>query len=181
MRAFITCAILTVATLTINAAPARAQTVDAADLVDSWYIRYLGRHVDPAGLSDQLRAIRHGTPLDVIEACILASPEYYIRNGNTPEGFVAALYRDVLGRRAGAHEFSRQVNHVLSEGRNAAALRVLAERNPTVVVASAPVYVTPAPVIVARPAPVVIVGPTYRPAPIYVAPRPAFSIRIGIR
>src|SRR5437764_1277321 len=91
MRAFITCAILTVATLTVNAVPASAQTIDAAKLVDTWYVRYLGHCADPVGLSDHLRAIGHGTPLEVVEASILASPEYYARNGNTPEGYVAAL------------------------------------------------------------------------------------------
>src|SRR5437762_12280300 len=147
MRAFITSAILTVTVLTVNVVPASAQTVNAADLVDSWYRRYLGRHVDSPALRDHLHAIRHGTPLDAVEVAILASPEYYVRNGNTPEGFVAALYRDVLGRRAGSHEFARQVDHVLRDGRTAAALRVIAERNPPVIVASSPVVVTPAPVI----------------------------------
>ncbi|MBI3823021.1 MAG: hypothetical protein HY289_10140 [Planctomycetes bacterium] len=153
MRAFITCAVLTVTVLTVNSAS--AQTVDAGGLIDSWYHRYLGRHVDSAGLHDHLHAIRHGAPLDVVEASILASPEYYVRNGNTPEGFVAALYRDVLGRRAGAHEFSHQVNHVLREGRTAAALRIISERNP--------------PVIVARPATVIVTRPVYV-EPVVVVP-----------
>src|SRR5262249_50339398 len=170
MRAFMTCAMLTVVTLTATAVPAQAQVIDTASLVDSWYVRYLGRHADPVGLSSEVRAISRGTPLDVAEAAILASPEYYVRNGNTPEGYVAALYRDVLGRRAGSHEFAHQVNHVLRDGRTAVALRVLAERNPPVVVVTraAPVVVEPA-----------VVVPAYRP--VYVAPRPVFSLRIGIR
>ena len=175
MRAFITGAILTVATLTVNAAPAHAQAIDMPSLVDSWYVRYLGHHAEPLAMSDQMRAIRHGISLDLLEASVLRTDEYYIRNGNTPEGFVAALYRDVLGRRAAPHEFSRQVSHVLQEGRNAVALRVLAERNPLVVTYSTPLIVT-------RPyyvEPTVIV-PSYRHA-VYVSPRPALSIRIGIR
>ena len=184
MRALITCAILTAAALTVNSASAQTYSTNAADLVDSWYHHYLGRHIDHAGLHDHLHAIRHGTPLDVVEAAILASPEYYVRNGNTPEGFVAALYRDVLGRRAGAFEFSRQVDHVFTQGRTAVALRVLSERTPPVVFASGPVVVAPpAPVFVTRPVvvdPIVFV-PSYRPAPIYASPRPSFSIRIGIR
>ena len=35
-----------------------------------------------------------------VQAGILASEEYYCRNGHTAEGFVAGLYRDVLGRPA---------------------------------------------------------------------------------
>ena len=184
MRTLITCAVLTVAALTVNSASAQTYSHNTADLVDSWYHRYLGRHIDSAGLHDHLRAIRHGTPLEVVEASILASPEYYARNGNTPEGFVAALHRDVLGRRAGAFEFSRHVDQVFTQGRTAVALRVLSERTP-VVVASSPVVVTPAaPGFVPRPvyaAPSVIVGPAYRPAPVYVSPRPSFSLRIGVR
>jgi hypothetical protein len=186
MRAFITSAILTVTALTVNVTAASAQTVNASDLVDSWYHRYLGRHVDSAALNDRLHAIRRGTALDSVEAAILASPEYYARNGNTPEGFVAALYRDVLGRRAGSHEFARQVDHVVRDGRTAVALRIIAERNPPVIVASAPVVVTnPAPVIVTRPVVVdpVVVVPTYRYpyGSVYVAPRPGISIGVRIR
>jgi hypothetical protein len=165
-----------VTVLTISPAAAQSHSHSTADLIDSWYHRYLGRHVDSTGLHDHLRAIRHGTPLDVVEVAILASAEYYARNGNTPEGFVAGLYRDVLGRRAGAFEFNRQVDHVFTRGRTAVALRVLSER-------THPVVVAPAPVIVSRPAyvPSVIVGPAYRPAPVYVSPAPSFSLRIGIR
>jgi hypothetical protein len=180
MRAFITAAILTVTTLTATAAPIQAQTVEVSSLVDSWYVRYLGRHADPVGLTSEVRAISAGTPLDVAEAAILASPEYYVKNGNTPEGFVAALYRDVLGRRAGSAEFAHQVNRVLRDGRTAVALRVLAERNPPVVVASPPVIVVrPAPVVVTRP---VVVDTGYRyGGSVFVSPRPGFSIRVGIR
>lgn len=180
MRALITCTILAVSALTINAVPAQAQHSAAAELIDLWYHRYLGRHIEPAGMQDHLHAIRHGTPLDVVEASILASPEYFARSGGTPEGFIAAMHRDVLGRRAGAHEFQHEVRYLLTHGRHAAALRVLSERSPVVVVRSAPVVVT-------RPyyvEPTVIVpAPRYHPhhAPAYVAPRSGFSIRIGIR
>jgi hypothetical protein len=145
------------------------------DLVDGWYHRYLGRHIDPIGRRDHVHALRHGTLAAVVEAAILSSPEYYLRNGNTPEGYVAALYRDVLGRRAGIHEFSRDVNHVLTCGRNEVALRVLALR-------SAPILVAPAPVVVTRPVVVEpVVVPAYRPAPRYYSPPPGISIRVGVR
>ena len=165
MRPFITSAILTVTTLTASAAPAFAQPGTYSDLVDSWYHRYLGRHVDPAGRADHVYALRHGTSPTVVEAAILSSPEYYVKNGNTPEGYVAALYRDVLGRRAGSYEFSREVSHVLTRGRNAVALEVLALRAP--------------PLVVTSPPPVVVV-PTYRPAPRYYVPPPGISVRFGI-
>lgn len=176
MRAFITLAMLTVTTLTVSAGPAMAQTISYGDLVDSWYHRYLGRRVDPIGRADHVRALRHGTPANVVEAAILSSPEYYLRNGNTPEGYVAALYRDVLGRRAGVTEFSAEVSNVITLGRNAVALQVMALRTPTVVVTSAPVVVSP-PVVVNP----VVVAPVYHPVPRYYGPGPGISIRFGIR
>lgn len=180
MRPFLTCTILTLTILTAGAAPAHAQHGPYAKLVDGWYHRYLARHVDHAGLHDHTHALRHGTPIDVVEAAILSSREYYQRNGHTPEGYVAALYRDVLGRRAGAFEFNRDVNGVLTYGRNAVALRLIGERN---VLTAAPVIVASAPVYLPRPvvAPPVVVVPSYRPAPLYLAPPPGISIRIGIR
>src|SRR5262245_43454113 len=66
-------------------------------LVDSWYHRYLGRHVDPIGLSSHVTELTRGTPVDFVEASILGSTEYYLRCGGTPEGFILGLYRDVAG------------------------------------------------------------------------------------
>lgn len=170
MRAILTCAVLTVSFLTIEAAPAFAHGPYDA-LIDSWYHRYLRRHADPAGLHDHSRALRRGTPADVVEASILSSEEYYHRNGCTPEGFVAALYRDVLGRRASGYEFNRMVNRVLAHGRSAVVFQVLSER----ALPTAPVVVAPAPVVV-TPAPIVV--PAYRPVPVYVEPRPSVSLRL---
>lgn len=181
MRAFLTCAILTVTTVAISATPAFAHPMPYVELVDSWYHRYLGRHVDPAGRHDHVQALRHGTPVDVVEAAILSSHEYYHRNGCTPEGYVAALYRDVLGRRASLAEFNQEVNCVIRHGCNAVALHLLRER---AVVAATPVVVArPAPLIVTQPtvAQPVVVAPIFRPAPAVVAPPPEISIRIGIR
>jgi hypothetical protein len=177
MRALFTCAVLTVTVLTVDAAPVFAHSRYDA-LIDSWYHRYLRRHADATGLHDHARALRHGTPIEVVEASILASHEYYHRNGCTPEGFVAALYRDVLGRRASGHEFRRMVDCVLSHGRQAAAMRVLNERDlsvaPVVVASPAPpvVYTPP---VVTRP---VVVVPAHRP-PVYASPTPSINIRLN--
>ena len=167
MRNPIAIALLTVMTLTASATPAFAQPGTYVDLVDGWYHRYLGRHIDPIGRRDHVHALRHGTPPSVVEAAILSSPEYYLRHGGTPEGYVSALYREVLGRRATFHEFNRDVQHVLTCGRNEVALRVIALRSAPVVVASPPVVV--APVVVPR------------PVPHYHVPPPGISIRVGVR
>ncbi|MBI2807291.1 MAG: hypothetical protein HYX68_20095 [Planctomycetes bacterium] len=75
MRALITCTVLALTTFTPNLANAQAPAGSAADLIDSWYVRYLGRHVDPTGLQDHMAAIQQGAAIQVVEAAILASPE----------------------------------------------------------------------------------------------------------
>jgi hypothetical protein len=81
-------------------------------LVDSWYRHYLGRPVDEVGLRAWLPELAAGKP----EAGILGSPEYYNRHGGTPQGFVAGLYVDVLGRQPGANEIQNWVVHLQQIG-----------------------------------------------------------------
>jgi hypothetical protein len=71
-----------------------------AQQLDSWYRRYLGRPVDQTGLEAWLPQLAKIN----VEAAILGSPEYYNRNGGTPEGFVTGLYVDVLGRQPAPSE-----------------------------------------------------------------------------
>jgi len=58
---------------------------------------------------------------------------------------------------------------------------------PEIVIRPAPIVIAPAPLVVvpAPPAPLVVgptvIAPVYGPAPVYIAPRPVFSIRLGIR
>lgn len=189
MRAFLTCAVLTVTTLTVSTTPASAHPSQNAELVDNWYHRYLRRHGDPTGLAGYTRALRHGTPANVVEAEILSSQEYYHRVGCTPEGYVAALFRDVLGRRPCSEELIRYVRQVQRHGRTAVALQILDQRvvayaapvAPVTVVAPAPVYVQPAPVVV-TPAVVVPHHHHHRHSPpVAVDPRPSISIRFNVR
>jgi len=68
------------------------------------YRTYLKRELDPgaAGWIAE-RALVSGDPRNVMRG-ILGSGEFFARNGNTTHGFVAALYRDVLGRSPSAPE-----------------------------------------------------------------------------
>jgi hypothetical protein len=77
-----------------------------ADMIDSWFRRYLGRSVDSGGLSARLALLRRGgDPLD-IEADIIGSGEYWERNGSNVAGFVRGLYRDILQRDARPYEIA---------------------------------------------------------------------------
>jgi hypothetical protein len=75
-----------------------------ADMIDSWYRRYLRRPADSGGLSARLALLRRGAdPLDM-EASILGSDEYWELNGSTLAGFVRGLYGDLLRRDARDYE-----------------------------------------------------------------------------
>ncbi len=75
-----------------------------ADLIESWYQRYLGRSVDPGGLSSRLAVLRRGADPEEVEADIIGSGEYWERNGRNVAGFVRGLYADVLGREPNRNE-----------------------------------------------------------------------------
>jgi len=98
MRAFLISLVAATA-ISVTAAPAFAQFYQAdpqVALVDSWYQRYLGRNAEPAGIANHVWALRQNS-VDVVEAGILASDEYYHRNGCNEAAFVTAVYRDVFG------------------------------------------------------------------------------------
>ena len=162
--------------------PARA--MDDTQLVESWYQRYLGRGSDPGGLNNWVWQLRSGMPPDAVEASILGSDEYYVRHGQTPEGFVAGLYQDVLSRGALGGEVASWVNRFYGLGdRQALAREFLGAAQaewsqrawtPRVDYGSAPVT-TPSPVY--APAPVIPSGPVYAPTPVIVVPRRPLIVR----
>lgn len=89
------------------AAPPVSSTVPAvdgiprstSDAIARLYLGLLGRDPDLAGLTGWSRLHHSGTALDAVADAFLASPEYAARNGGLDAaGFVAALYRDALGR-----------------------------------------------------------------------------------
>jgi hypothetical protein len=69
----------------------------AEQLVGEWYSRYLGRDPDPYAAT-WIGSLRSGQTPEAVLAQILASDEYYLRAGNTPEGFVSTLYQQLTGR-----------------------------------------------------------------------------------
>lgn len=69
-------------------------------LVAGWYDQYLGRSAFLDELPYWTDQMHRGVCADDIRAGILGSDEYFNRRGLTPEGFVAGLYADILGRNA---------------------------------------------------------------------------------
>jgi hypothetical protein len=74
-------------------------------VINEMYVTLLGRNVDPSGLAFGL-AFLGNLPMflgsrnltEALRARILASDEYFARQGGTVDGFLTGLYRDVLGR-----------------------------------------------------------------------------------
>jgi hypothetical protein len=64
---------------------------------DAVYQSYLGRPADSTGQSYVSQLFQQGATSQQIKALVLASPEYFQKNGGTNDGFLAGLYRDVLG------------------------------------------------------------------------------------
>jgi hypothetical protein len=68
------------------------------DLVKGWYQKYLGRAADPGGLTGNVNALIAGMTDEQVIANLVASTEYFNKNGGTNALFVAAAFRDILGR-----------------------------------------------------------------------------------
>lgn len=64
------------------------------------YTKAFGRAPDAAGEEYWRGVLRAGYRIDKIGANFLASEEYYLSSGGSPEGFVRHLYQDILGRPA---------------------------------------------------------------------------------
>jgi Bacterial Ig-like domain (group 3)/Domain of unknown function (DUF4214)/RTX calcium-binding nonapeptide repeat (4 copies) len=81
------------------AAGIEGSTEYLTDVVQQAYQRFLGRSAEPAGLDGWVAFLQQGHTVEQMEAGILGSPEYFqSRGGGTPNGFLAALYQDALGR-----------------------------------------------------------------------------------
>jgi hypothetical protein len=66
--------------------------------VDDFYHRFLGRSADAAALEVGIQFLSQGGTREQLAAGVLASKEYFSKHGSTKDGFLAALYQDVLNR-----------------------------------------------------------------------------------
>ncbi len=133
------------------------------ELVRGFYRDYLHRSPDACGLRGWVDHLRRGASPEWVQAQILGSDEYYEIHGCRPEGFVAGLYEDVLGRRAcrqEIHDWVCRLNRCgcrkrLAEEFLCAAERELALRSAPI---GRPIY-EPIPERVPAPAPTIIPAP----------------------
>jgi hypothetical protein len=96
-----------------------------ADLVNSYYQKYLGRSADPAGLQAWVNALAAGATDELVAASILGSGEYFARNGSNNTAFIQALYHDVLGRTPGQAEINAWLPILAQAPRSAVAYAFL--------------------------------------------------------
>ena len=69
------------------------------DEVQGLYLSLLRREADPIGLAWAVNLLATGTTTEQLKANIIGSPEYFTtQGGGTTDGFLNALYLDVLGR-----------------------------------------------------------------------------------
>jgi len=69
------------------------------NLVSGWYQTFLDRVADAGGLSYWMGALGSGSTDEQVIARILGSSEFYDFDcGSSPDGFVSAIYEDLLGR-----------------------------------------------------------------------------------
>jgi hypothetical protein len=67
--------------------------------VQGLYSRYLHRSAEPGGLTSWTAFLQAGGTLEQLEASIVGSPEYFqVRGGSSNNGYLTALYQDILGR-----------------------------------------------------------------------------------
>jgi hypothetical protein len=66
-------------------------------VLNDLFLKYLGRPVDATGIAAWLPVLQTGGPT-AVAAGLINSSEFYANAGGTPQGFVQALYLDVLGR-----------------------------------------------------------------------------------
>ncbi|HEV3079110.1 MAG TPA: hypothetical protein VGY66_05000 [Gemmataceae bacterium] len=78
-------------------------------IVDSFYLRFLGRQSDDAGRSAWINILQHGASLESVEAGFITSPEYL---GRIDTDFVQSLYINLLGRTGSAAELALWNNDI---------------------------------------------------------------------
>jgi hypothetical protein len=67
-------------------------------VVRDLYLGLLRRPADPRGLANLVNLLGTGGTVTLVQALLLGSEEYYRWHGGTDDGFVRALFRDLLGR-----------------------------------------------------------------------------------
>jgi hypothetical protein len=66
--------------------------------IEDRYHHILGRDADPVGLNGSLAFLTNGGRIEQLENFLYGSAEFFQKSGGTDDGFLTALYIDLLGR-----------------------------------------------------------------------------------
>ena len=87
-----------------------------AELVQSWFQKYLKRRADQPAVRQFVGQLHQGVPQIDIQGTILGSDEFFNRYGRRNEEFVRGLYLDALDRQAGPAEIRIWVGRLREVG-----------------------------------------------------------------
>jgi hypothetical protein len=108
------------------------------ELVRSWQ-RHLFRREAPAPLLARWgEELRRGIAAPLALAHVLASPEYYVEVGSTPERFVRRTFVDIVGRPPSEAELRYWRGRLYVEDRSAVAYEMVTRYPPSWAVEAAP-------------------------------------------
>jgi hypothetical protein len=82
-------------------------------IVDSFYLRFLGRQSDAAGRAGWIAFLQHGGTEEQMESLFLTSPEYI---SHIDTDFVQSLYLNILGRSGSPAELAQWNNNIQNVG-----------------------------------------------------------------
>jgi hypothetical protein len=109
-----------------NFDPPLTVTVDESPLIRQAYQYFLGRQPDAAGLDAWNAKMNQGLSDVGFVANVLGSGEYFARHGSTNAGFIAGLFKDLLGRAPSVGEVTTWSGAILGgQSRTAVALDIL--------------------------------------------------------
>jgi hypothetical protein len=86
-------------------------------IINEWYQLYLGRKPSEKEHAQMMQKVRVGTGAIAIQANIIGSDEYYKKHGSSTQGFLNAVFGDVVGRKPTAAEVNMLQAQVNGFGR----------------------------------------------------------------
>ncbi len=87
-----------------------------SEIIAQLYQDYLGRAPDAAGMEFWLGIWSRFNGPERVQSGIIGSPEYYQTAGGTDQAWVAAMYKNILGRTASQSEIDYHVNRLHQPG-----------------------------------------------------------------
>jgi len=108
----------------------RAHPEHPEDLVRLWHSHLFHREIAPPLLERWTVELRRGVAAPLALAHVLASPEYYVTVGSTPEGFVRRTFVEVVGRPPTESEFHFWLNRLYHADRSEVAYEMVTRYPP---------------------------------------------------